>query len=333
MQTTATRSVHQSVKPSSAFIPKGAPASSDLREPDAIHLILEGAGRYKLLTPDEEIALSRDVQALLDAEANQWRHYSLDTSIRKAHQQTLLRGQRSKDRMICANLRLVVSIVKRYTDHAPFEDLFQEGCIGLKRAAEKFDASKGYKFSTYATQWILQGITRYLSEKTRTIRFPVHKVDKVRQICRFVSGYERQNFKKPSLEEIAEFMGLPCEDVVLLLNLPRAGSLDVKMQFNKDDARPLAESIPCPRDQPEDSTQRSQLKEGLEVALSVLTAKEQTIIKLRFGIDAPAPMTLVDIGKRFGVTRERIRQLEKKAMIKLAKSRKAKELKSFLAAA
>ena len=311
---------------------KGIRARSDLRAPDVVHMILENSARYPLLSPAEEVELSRDVQALINAEASHWRLYSPEIAVRKAHQKALLVGQRSKDKMITSNQRLVVHYVKKYLDKgAPFEDLFQEGCIGLRRATERFDPAKGYKFSTYATQWILQSITRYLSEKTRIIRYPVHKVDRVRQVCRFISTYERERLNKPSLEEIADFMKLPCECVVELLNLPSAISLDILVSF-KDDAKPLSEVVPCFGEQPEDYVQRSQLRDRLEDVFSELTPKEQKVLRLRFGIGQPKPMTLTQIGEEFNASRERIRQIELKAMAKLRKSCKAQNFCDFFAA-
>jgi RNA polymerase primary sigma factor len=271
---------------------------------DALQLFLREAGRHPLLTSAQEVELGKRVE----------------------------RGdEEAKQRMIQSNLRLVVSIAKNYRNQGlPFLDLIQEGTLGLMRAVEKFDWRRGYKFSTYATWWIRQAAARALADKARTIRMPVHIVERLQKMNRAERNLPTQLGREPSLEEIAEEANLPIQQARQLRAAARAAtSLDqpvgdqeqaVLGDFVQDDQ---AES-------PFDSASLSLRREGIENALASLPERERKVIELRFGLSGSQPCTLEEVGRAFGVSRERIRQIENNTLKKLEALPEAQGLKDYV---
>lgn len=258
---------------------------------DSVKMYLREIGKIPLLTPEEEIKLAKRVE----------------------------RGDRvAKKLLINSNLRLVVSIAKKYTGQGLlFLDLIQEGNMGLIRAAEKFDYTKGFKFSTYATWWIKQGITRAIADQSRTIRVPVHMVETIYKIRKLSRMLMQELGRRPTEEEVAEKSGLPIESIIAIRKYSQV-PLSLEMPVGDEDSSQLGDFVEDKNfEAPESSTMRNILREELLHSMQVLTEREQMILKLRFGFDDGRPRTLEEVGKVYGVTRERIRQIEEKALRKL----------------
>lgn len=270
---------------------------------DSVRMWLREIGKTPLLTPEEEQRLARLV-AQGDEEA--------------------------KRKLTLANLRLVVSIAKRYSGRGmAFADLIQEGNLGLIRAVEKFDYRRGYKFSTYATWWIRQAITRAIADQARTIRIPVHMVETINRLMKRRSHLEQKLGRTPTPEELAEDMGISVEKVNEIIRIaPEPLSLDTPVG-EEDDSQLMdfIEDSSC--DSPSEIADRSILRDRIEEALRVLTEREREVIKLRFGLIDGMPHTLEEVGKYFNVTRERIRQIEAKAIKKLRSRNNCKKLRDF----
>ena len=271
---------------------------------DPVRMYLKEIGTVPLLTADEELELAQ----------------------RKADG-----DEAAKERLIEANLRLVVSIAKRYTGRGmSFLDLVQEGNLGLIKGVEKFDYTKGYKLSTYATWWIRQSVTRALADQARTIRVPVHMVETINKTLRTSRMLLQELGREPTNEEIAKKMNMPVAKIDEILKTSRDPvSLDTPIGEEEDSQ--LGDFI---EDEsllsPVDSASFSMLKEELEVAMASLTERERNVIKLRFGLDDGKTRTLEEVGKEFNVTRERIRQIEAKALRKLRHPSRSRKLKDFL---
>ncbi|MCD7767222.1 MAG: RNA polymerase sigma factor RpoD, partial [Oscillospiraceae bacterium] len=271
---------------------------------DPVRMYLKEIGKVALLTPEEEIRLAQRM-AEGDAEARQ--------------------------RMTEANLRLVVSIAKRYVGRGMlFLDLIQEGNLGLIKAVEKFDYTKGYKFSTYATWWIRQSITRAIADQARTIRIPVHMVETINKVIRVSRQLLQELGHDPSAEEIAEEMHLPVSRVREILKVAQEPvSLETPIGEEKDSN--LADFIPDEdASEPSEAASFSLLREQLTEVLSTLTPREEKVLRLRFGLEDGCTRTLEEVGKEFNVTRERIRQIEAKALRKLRHPSRSKKLRDFL---
>ncbi|MCD8358736.1 MAG: RNA polymerase sigma factor RpoD [Oscillospiraceae bacterium] len=271
---------------------------------DPVRMYLKEIGKVALLTPEEEIRLAQRM-AEGDAEARQ--------------------------RMTEANLRLVVSIAKRYVGRGMlFLDLIQEGNLGLIKAVEKFDYTKGYKFSTYATWWIRQSITRAIADQARTIRIPVHMVETINKVIRVSRQLLQELGHDPSAEEIAEEMHLPVSRVREILKVAQEPvSLETPIGEEKDSN--LADFIPdADASEPADAASFSLMREQLTEELSTLTPREEKVLRLRFGLEDGRTRTLEEVGKEFNVTRERIRQIEAKALRKLRHPSRSKKLRDFL---
>ncbi len=272
---------------------------------DSVRLYLREIGKIPLLNAEEELALAKRVSAG-DKEA--------------------------KDKMAEANMRLVVSIAKRYVGRGlDLLDLIQEGNTGLLRAVEKFDPDKGFKFSTYATWWIRQAITRAIADQARTIRIPVHMVETINKLLRTQRRLTQELNREPTNEEIAQAMEIDVDKVEHIMKIKQdISSLDASIRDDEDDSV-LADFI---EDEdtvtPEESATSQLLKEQVKEMLSSLTEREQKIIKLRFGIEDGKSHTLEEVGQEFAVTRERIRQIEAKALAKLRKHRDAKKLHDYI---
>lgn len=309
---------------------------------DPVRMYLKEIGKVPLLSADEEIELAQNMEdgavatekinvlkGRLDG-ASEEEKAEIKEEI-KTLQRDVDKGADAKKRLAEANLRLVVSIAKRYVGRGMlFLDLIQEGNLGLIKAVEKFDYKKGYKFSTYATWWIRQAITRAIADQARTIRIPVHMVETINKLIRVSRQLLQELGREPSPEEIAKEMNMPVERVREILKISQEPvSLETPIgeeedshlgDFIKDDNVPV----------PADAAAFTLLKEQLEEVLGTLTEREQKVLTLRFGIEDGRARTLEEVGKEFNVTRERIRQIEAKALRKLRHPSRSRKLKDYL---
>ncbi len=272
---------------------------------DPVRMYLKEIGKIPLLTPEQETYLA---------------------------EQIILGNQKAKDELITANLRLVVSIAKRHVGKGMyFLDLIQEGNLGLIKAVEKFDHSKGYKFSTYATWWIRQAISRAIADQARTIRIPVHMVETIHKVSRTSRQLLQDLGREPTTDEIAEKLGMTAERVREIMKIAQDPvSLETPIGEEEDShLGDFVEDSDSPA--PSDSASYSLLREQLCNILRTLTPREEQVIKLRFGLEDGRPRTLEEVGKQFQITRERIRQIEAKALRKLRHPSRSKTLKDYLA--
>ncbi len=280
---------------------------------DSIGWYLSTIGRVPLLTPAEEIELAHHVQAAKRLTQEIGEGYT-------AKQLRQLRmGQRARDRMMAANLRLVVSVAKKYQNQGlELLDLVQEGAIGLERAVDKFDPAMGYKFSTYAYWWIRQGMTRAIDNSARTIRLPIHISEKLSKMRRITRELSHRLGRQPNRLELSHALGMAPEELEeLMAQSAPCASLDAHAR-GEEDRSTLGELIADPASGEHfDSLDRHLQKEHLGTWLSQLNDREQKILKLRFGLEGSEPLTLAEIGRQINVSRERVRQLEAKAIMKL----------------
>ncbi|MBQ7874624.1 MAG: RNA polymerase sigma factor RpoD [Oscillospiraceae bacterium] len=271
---------------------------------DPVKVYLKEIGRVPLLTPDEEVEL-----AVRMSEGDPY----------------------ARKRLSEANLRLVVSIAKRYVGRGmQFLDLIQEGNLGLIKAVEKFDHTKGFKFSTYATWWIRQAITRAIADQARTIRIPVHMVETINKVKKVSSQLLHQNGHEPTAEEIAAELDMPTDKVREIMRVAQE-PVSLETPIGEEEDSHLGDFIPdddAPA--PADAASHTLLKEQLADVLKTLTPREEKVLRLRFGLDDGRPRTLEEVGKEFNVTRERIRQIEAKALRKLRHPSRSKKLKDFI---
>ncbi len=286
-----------------AITPENVDAFAD----DSVRLYLREIGKIPLLTPEEEADLA----------------------------QRIVKGdKKAKDKMVESNMRLVVSIAKRYGGRGlDFLDLIQEGNTGLLRAVEKFDPDKGFKFSTYATWWVRQAITRAIADQARTIRIPVHMVETINKVLRTTRKLTSELNREPTNEEIAKELDMEPEKIDYVMRIKQdIASLDASVGREGDDEDSVLGDFveDEERDSPEDSAANQILKEQLSEIIATLTDREQKIIRLRFGIGGGRPHTLEEVGAEFDVTRERIRQIEAKALSKLRKNKDTKKLHEYL---
>ena len=271
---------------------------------DPVKVYLKEIGRVPLLTPDEEV----------------------DLAVRISNG-----DEAAKKRLSEANLRLVVSIAKRYLGRGmQFLDLIQEGNLGLIKAVEKFDYTKGFKFSTYATWWIRQAITRAIADQARTIRIPVHMVETINKVRKVSSQLLHANGREPSAEEVAEELDMPVDKVREIMRVAQE-PVSLETPIGEEEDSHLGDFIPdddAPA--PADAASHTLLKETLSSVLDSLTPREEKVLRLRFGLEDGRSRTLEEVGKEFNVTRERIRQIEAKALRKLRHPSRSKKLKDFL---
>ncbi|HAA89135.1 MAG TPA: RNA polymerase sigma factor RpoD [Peptococcaceae bacterium] len=271
---------------------------------DPVRMYLKEIGRIPLLTPEEEIELAKRIE----------------------------QGDEEAKRKLCeANLRLVVSIAKRYVGRGMlFLDLIQEGNLGLLKAVEKFDYRKGYKFSTYATWWIRQAITRAIADQARTIRIPVHMVETINKLVRVSRQLLQKLGREPTPEEIAKEMGISVERVQEIMKIAQE-PVSLETPIGEEEDSHLGDFI---EDEdalaPAEAASSTLLREQLEEVLETLTPREREVLRLRFGLDDGRPRTLEEVGQKFNVTRERIRQIEAKALRKLRHPSRSKKLKDYL---
>ena len=310
---------------------------------DSIRVYLQEIGRIRLLRPDEEIELARKIADLLQLEelAAQFEsdhgHFPdtkewavlVDMPLVKFRRRLML-GRRAKEKMVQSNLRLVVSIAKKYMNRGlSFQDLIQEGSLGLIRAAEKFDHEKGYKFSTYATWWIRQAITRAIADQSRTIRLPVHLYETISRIKKTTKTLSQEFGRKPTEEEIAESMEMTIEK---LRFIAKSAQLPISLEtpIGKEEDSRLGDFIEADIENPEQDVAKNLLREDLEGVLATLSPRERDVLRLRYGLDDGRMKTLEEIGQIFDVTRERIRQIEAKALRKLRHPNRNGVLKEYI---
>ncbi|WP_156914602.1 sigma-70 family RNA polymerase sigma factor [Thermocrispum municipale] len=297
---------------------------------DLVRVYLNGIGKTALLTAADEVELAKRIEAGVFAQ------HVLDTeedlsAERRAELRALVRdGQRAKNHLLEANLRLVVSLAKRYTGRGmPLLDLIQEGNLGLIRAVEKFDYTKGFKFSTYATWWIRQAITRGMADQGRTIRLPVHLVEQVNKLSRIKRDLHQKLGREATHEELAAESGIPAEKVAKLLDHAR-DPVSLDMPVGSEEDAPLGDFIEDSEATDAESAVISGiLQDDLRRVLATLDEREQNVIRLRYGIDDGQPRTLDQIGKHFGLSRERVRQIEREVMSKLRQGERAERLRAY----
>lgn len=282
-----------------------AAAQIDEISDDSVRLYLREIGKIPLLKPNEELELAQKVK---DGD------------------------KKAKDKMAEANMRLVVSIAKRYSGRGlDFLDLIQEGNTGLLRAVEKFDPDKGFKFSTYATWWIRQAITRAIADQARTIRIPVHMVETINKLLRTQRRMTQELNREPTIEELAKVMEMDPDKVEYVMKIKQdITSLDASVRDDDDESVLGDFVIDEEAENPEEAATGQLLKEQVKKILSTLTEREQKILNMRFGLDDGKSHTLEEVGQEFNVTRERIRQIEAKALSKLRKHKGVKQLQDYL---
>ncbi|TMQ91009.1 RNA polymerase sigma factor RpoD [Actinomadura soli] len=297
---------------------------------DLVRIYLREIGRVPLLTAEDEVELAKSIEAGLFAEEKMAQTAVLARGERLDLEQLSREGTRAKQRLIEANLRLVVSIAKRYVGRGMlFLDLIQEGNLGLIRAVEKFDYTKGFKFSTYATWWIRQAITRAIADQARTIRIPVHMVETINKLVRVQRQLHQDLGREPSPEEIGLEMGLSPIRVVEIQRIAQEPvSLQSPIGEEDSDLGDFIEDADAVV--PIEAAAFILLQDQLEDILGTLSEREQRIIQLRFGLTDGHPRTLEEVGREFGVTRERIRQIESKTLAKLRHPSRAQMLREYL---
>ena len=307
---------------------------------DPVRMYLKEIGKVPLLSADEEIRLAQAMsagnaaeEALQELEEKRTNGEEADVSPEQEAEwkKAKREGDKAKQKLAEANLRLVVSIAKRYVGRGMlFLDLIQEGNLGLIKAVEKFDYTKGYKFSTYATWWIRQAITRAIADQARTIRIPVHMVETINKVIRVSRQLLQELGHDPSPNEIAAEMNMPVDKVREILKIAQE-PVSLETPIGEEEDSHLGDFIPDEgASEPSEAASFTLLKEQLMDVLSTLTPREEKVLKLRFGIEDGRTRTLEEVGKEFNVTRERIRQIEAKALRKLRHPSRSKKLKDFL---
>lgn len=302
---------------------------------DAVRMYLREIGQVDLLTIDDERRLAQLIEegkiAAEKIDAANEEGTPLDGAEDRMLTRAVKRGERAKSELTQANLRLVVSIAKRYSGRGmQLLDLVQEGNLGLMRAVEKFDYTKGFKFSTYATWWIRQAITRSIADQARTIRIPVHMVEHMNRVTRAKRTMHQELEREPTIEELAQRVQLEPERVRELLRYSQ-DPLSLDSPVGEEDESNLGDFIQDEAaDNPADAATKAMLEVAVGEVLSELSEREQEIVRLRFGLDGGQAKTLEEVGKAFGVTRERIRQIEAKTLAKLRHPQRSQRLREFL---
>lgn len=309
---------------------KARSGQAELNSEDPIALYLKEISRIPLLSGTEEVELAKVMERGIKAETA-----LADSQLTSEEflrlQRAICQGKEARRKLIEANFRLVVSIAKKYVGHGvSFMDLIQEGNIGLIKAVEKFEYQRGFKFSTYATWWIRQAVSRALSDQGRTIRVPVHMGERITQLSRVSRELVQKNGHTPTDEEIAEAMGITPK---LLERIRQASQhpLSLELEVGEDQDSTLGDFIEDESNcAPDDTAIDQLLQERMEDVLASLTAREHRVLQLRFGLQDGRSYTLEEVGQKFGVTRERIRQIEAKALSKLRHPRRSRRLRDFL---
>jgi RNA polymerase primary sigma factor len=312
-----------------------SPADIDLTAidvDDSISLYLKEIGRIPLLTAEQEVSLAKRMEAAVDARRRLRTNGRLGRETREELKWIIRDGRAAKEHLIKANSRLVVSVAKKYVGRGvPFLDLIQEGNIGLIRAVKKFDYHRGYKFSTYATWWIRQAVTRAIADQGRTIRVPVHMYEQINRLARVSRQLVQELGRDPTTEEIAGELGVSPKKVERTIKVSQR-PLSLEMPVGEEDDSFLGDFIedseaPSPTDQ----ASQQLLREQIDDIFASLTPREVRILQLRFGLVDGYSYTLEEVGKKFGVTRERIRQIEAQALGRLRHPSRSRKLRDFLA--
>ncbi len=301
----------------------------DIASSDTVGLYLREMARVPLLNTEEEVSLAMRLEDGREAEARLKKHPNDPNS---AEWKFLVEdGEQAREHLIRANTRLVVSIAKKYVSRGvPFLDLIQEGNLGLMKAVEKFDYRRGYRFSTYATWWIRQTITRAIADQGRTIRVPVHMTDRIRRLYRTAREMEQELGRKPSVEELSEKLELDPRKVQWMLRVSWQ-PLSLEHPVGEDEDSELGNFIENDQEPtPAESMHEKLLKHKIEELLATLSPREARILRLRFGLQNGRSYTLEEVGQKFGLTRERIRQIEGRALRRLRHPRRSRHLKGYL---
>lgn len=305
--------------------------TNDNPSADLVRVYLNGIGKTDLLTADDEIELAQQIEVGLYAQ-----HLLNDpeqhlTRAKKRDLKVLAKqGKKARSHLLEANLRLVVSLAKRYTGRGmPLLDLIQEGNLGLIRAMEKFDYDKGFKFSTYATWWIRQAITRGMADQSRTIRLPVHLVEQVNKLSRIKREMYQSLGREATNEELSEESGIPEDKIEMLLHQSR-DPVSLDMPVGADEEAPLGDFIEDAEATDAESAVVASLRHSdIRDVIGTLEQREQDVIRLRYGLDDGVPRTLDQIGRRFELSRERVRQIEREVMAKLRAGHRADRLREY----
>ena len=314
---------------------RSADAGVTMLTGDPVRMYLKEIGKVPLLTAAEEIDLAMKIEAGVAATEELERAEEEGVELERREKRRLTRveqvGLDAKQQLIEANLRLVVSIAKRYVGRGMlFLDLIQEGNLGLIRAVEKFDYTKGFKFSTYATWWIRQAITRAIADQARTIRIPVHMVETINKLVRIQRQLLQELGREPTPEEIGKQMDLPAERVREIQKISQE-PVSLETPIGEEEDSQLGDFIEDDAAiEPPKAAAESMLREALDDQLKTLSERERDVIKLRFGLVDGRPRTLEEVGREFGVTRERIRQIESKTLAKLRHPNRSNKLRDFL---
>ena len=309
---------------------------SSVRVDDPVRMYLKEIGNIQLLTIEEEteyaqrVVEGREIREKL-AKIEEEGENSVSQEEYNRMQDIIFKADLAKDKLVDANLRLVVSIAKRYLGRGlQFLDLIQEGNMGLIKAVDKFDYNKGYKFSTYATWWIRQAITRAVADQARTIRIPVHMVETINKLVRTQRQLVQELSREPSQQEIADRMGIPVEKVQQIQKIAQE-PISLEQPVGEEEESSLGDFVSDPHAlDPYEYTAKMKLREELDEVLSTLTEREERVLRLRFGLIDGRQRTLEEVGREFNVTRERIRQIEAKALRKLRSPARSKKLKDFI---
>jgi len=304
---------------------------SEISVDDTVSLYLKEISRIDLLTAQEEVDLARRMERGQKARLRLSRDGQLTPPEKKELERLKTDGEAARQHLIKANFRLVVSIAKKYVGRGvSFLDLIQEGNIGLIRAVEKFDYHRGYKFSTYATWWIRQAITRAIADQGRTIRVPVHMCERINKLIRVSRGLAQQLGREPTSEEIAVELGTTPKKVEKIIEIAQR-PLSLEMPVGEEKDSHLGDFIEDQKSQaPTDAASQRLLREQMEDILTSLTPREGRVLQMRFGLKDGHSHTLEEVGRQFGVTRERIRQIEAKALRKLRHPSRSRKLRDYL---
>ncbi|SBT53573.1 RNA polymerase sigma factor SigB [Micromonospora auratinigra] len=296
---------------------------------DLVRAYLNGIGRTKLLTAAQEVELSKRIEAGLFAEEKLSTCTPVSPELHADLALIVAEGRAAKDHLLEANLRLVVSIAKRYTGRGmAFLDLIQEGNLGLIRAVEKFDYTKGYKFSTYATWWIRQAITRAMADQARTIRIPVHMVEQVNRMVRIRRELSVTLGREPTVAEVARALEIPEFQVIELISYDRE-PVSLDQAVGEDGESALGDFVAAVDPRQPGEAADGELRKEVRIVLATLSQREQAVIRLRFGLDDGRQRTLDEVGREFGLSRERIRQIEKVTLGKLRDPERATRLEAY----
>ena len=308
---------------------------STIKYDDPVRMYLKEIGKIQLLTFDEETRLANVITdgniAQEQLASIEEEGYEIPESDLEKLRELVRKGEVAKNKLVEANLRLVVSIAKKYVGRGlQFLDLIQEGNMGLMKAVEKFDSNRGFKFSTYATWWIRQAITRAVADQARTIRIPVHMVETINKLVRVQRQLVQELSREPSPEEVADRMGIPVEKVQQIQKIAQEPiSLEAPVGEEEDSSLGDFISDPTALD-PYEYTAQEMLKKELNEVLQGLTDREEKVLRMRFGLLDGRQRTLEEVGREFGVTRERIRQIEDKALLKLKHPSRSRKLRDFM---